>query len=239
MKAKDFEYYKAYSLYLNPANRNSVNGGVMLGNVDDLTYHLNQVKPKIGALTKLLDQIEVKFEQAQKYQLQMGAEPIEVLPLELQIEEAEIEAQIKVHEAEVKWLEENLKEAKELNQIVDEQPILPRSQWGSAVLKNGVMQHIGGHKTKVDQNLDPPMLVISDKRSPYDGMKVWEFKSKIANPMGHEFRYRQRMETKNALAEKREPKKVHWPLAPTWNAETGVIEFPAGYSKSTIKKYSK
>jgi hypothetical protein len=249
-KAKGYEYYKAFSLYLTPSNRNAINGSIIEKNVDDLNHHLNRlvgteggkfrkskenwVWSKLPALKKDLKAIDKEFEKHQKYQLQIGGAPVTELPPELQIKNEELEAQIQVTKDEIKWVEQKLEEARTQNKVTDIPPIEHRSMWGTSVLKNGVMINVGGMLTKLN---DEGILFISDKRSDFEGMLVHEFRSKITNPMGHEFRLRQRLETKSAIDEKRDRKRVGYPQPPIYDKKTKEVTYP-GYSKRTVKKYT-
>lgn len=249
-KVKGYEYYKNFSFYLNPKNRNQINGGIMEGNPADIQHHLNRIVgfdngkiqrkkneyilAKLPALKKELETFDREFEREQKRALQMGGEPVEVMSSELQEKKAEVVAQIQVCEDEVKWLKEKLEEAKSINEIVDRKPILPRQQWAQSQLKDDVMIHVGGHETKINED---GILYISDNRSPYRGMLVHQFRSKIVNPMFAEFRYRQRMELKESKEKRRDRKPVRFPQPPKWDKKKGTVEFPSNYSKTVIKKY--
>jgi len=233
-RTKDYyEYWKSFSLYLNPTNRNSVNGGIMQGNVPDLENHLAQVNKKIPALKIDLEGIDKEFEQHRKMELQKGNEPVtELTPLLLQ-KQSEINAKMKVHKEEIKWLETKIKEAKVDNNIVERRPISHPKDWGSAVLKDNIMLNIGGHETSVNKD---GILFISDERSPYQGMLVWRFKSQVAVPLHAEYRYRLRQESKNALDEKRDRKMIRYPNPPVYDKKTGKVTYP-NYSKTVVKKY--
>ncbi len=78
-------------------------------------------------------------------------------------------------------------------------------------------------------------MIISDNRSPYNGMPVWQFKSQIVNAMSMEFKHRSQTESKLAKAENRPPQPVPYPAAPTINKNTGAFEYH-GFSSQVIKK---
>lgn len=179
-----------------------------------------------------LVEVEKDFQRHKQNQINSGNEPTEQWPANLLEKRQRLEASISVRRDELVWLASRIEELKA--EVVEEKQYdfkkkHPLNWPPGGSLRGGVLESINGQRCSVGND---GILFIDEPESPYNQLLVHMFKGLIMMPLGAEYRYRCREETKLAKAENRPPKKVDYPPPPIY--KEGEITYP-NYHKDWVK----
>ena len=229
-------------------NRTYMNPSVVIGNIDNLKSHLLQIKGNdqgvyfdshhkevpstISRLKEQEQQLAKKFRQYVESRVNMGDKPPTKWPPHLQDKKDRLVAKQQVASEEVKWLEEKLTQAEQEKHKREKKPANFRLS-GAGRLSNGILVEFCGWN--VSKNSEG-ILAIDDPTSIFNSMPIWRLKAQVLNPISQEFVLRHKKEEKAAVAESRPKNTVKYPVTPTWNKDNDLIEYPADYDPSIIRK---
>lgn len=176
-------------------------------------------------------QLQKQWKSHVQSRVDIGERPPKEWPRYLAEPRDRLEAQKLVAEEEIKVLEGLLEKAEAEKHQREKRRVRPRF-WGAGNLSGGTLVEFCGWDVRKN---DEGILAVDDPSSPYDTMEIWRLKSQVLNPLFHEYRLRQRLETKAALEENRPRKNVPFPVPPSYDMESDQIEYQ-GYSNATIRK---
>lgn len=203
------------------------------GNEENFQRVLKLLTESVTAMEEKLQSVNQDWESYKSRLLNEGYAEPSTMPQDIKNRYGELKARIAVRKLEIEHLKLKIVETK--NKAGETKLAKIGKPIGAGKLRNGILQRIDEQVVK--PNADR-VLCIDDKRSKYNGMPVWQYRSQVVKAFTLEKNYRMRQEAQNAKLEERPCKKVSNPSVPYWNQKTGTLEYP-GYSNKVIRKLKK
>lgn len=203
------------------------------GSKENFQRALKLLTESVTAMEGKLESVTTAWESYKSRMLNEGHEEPTEMPQDIKERYDTFKSRIAVRKLECEHVKQKIVQAK--NRAGETELPKITKPLGSGKLRNGVLQTIDGLQVK--PNADN-VLCIADKRSKYNGMPVWQYRSQVVKAFTLEKNYRMRLEAKVAKSEGRPFKKVSNPPVPHYNQKTGTLEYP-GYSNKVIQKLKK
>jgi len=189
---------------------------------------------RIPALEWAIKQIDQKFSEHQKFQMNLGKTKPTKLPSELEQAMNELQAKLIVAKEERDHLIQAIDQVTR-EEIGKKKRPLPRKQWSQRKHVDNVLIEVAGWQVRPN---DEGIMHIQDETSPFNGLAVHRFVSQVLRPMEHQKGLMQRREAKLAQNENRGIQTLPFPKAPIYDAKKGIISYP-GYDPRVIQKAQK
>jgi hypothetical protein len=126
----------------------------------------------IPLIQKKLSDLENMFAEHKKNRIKQGFNPSDIMPKEMMNEFYTLHARLFVYETEVEFLKKQLSEFVEKEEAESDSKVLIYGLQGYGKLSGGVLSTIDGQKV---EEIDGIMVIV-DKRSPYHGMSVPDYR---------------------------------------------------------------
>lgn len=147
------------------------------GLITNRTYGTS-VPAYIPAVQEKLRQLKAKFAEYCSERDKQGFKIPEVMPPDMLKERLQLEAKLDCFLREAEQLENMLAKHEEVQEEIHNSECLSHGPLGNGVLKNGDLESIDGQAVSRINGI----LVITESGSPYKGMSVRDYRSKISEP---------------------------------------------------------
>jgi hypothetical protein len=185
-------YDQQYDFRLNQSATGSIGSKV------DAQRRISEGQARAEQIQEEIEAINLKFENVKVTARREGRpEPAE-MPQELRKERLELEAELDVIPEKAAQFEEILAKIEAREQAEQDAKILQYGPVGHGKLRDGILSMIDGQPIRVNRK---GILIISCKKSPYDGMLVADYRLHIAAPFA-KARAEKSREYEDAIAEK-------------------------------------
>lgn len=186
---------------------------------------------KVPTFELILAELKTEFKNHQQTQLNRGSLLPKTYPPELLEKKNQILARLQIAQEEIDFLDGLISdaEAKEKEAAEFREPCLgPKATWAREEMRDGVIISCAGQKVEPDKD---GVLRITDSRSPYNGLFVWAWRSRIFGPVQREYSWRTRQMFKKEPSDR---DRVVYPASPIWDPKTDSVEYP-GYAEGPLR----
>ena len=136
-------------------------------------------RSRIPGIKDKLTEVDEQFKHYQQRRVNEGNRRPEEMPTEMKEEKLKLEARLDIATEELDVINVHLSKIESKKRVGDDSKVLKHGPRGHGWLKAGILWEMDGQNVRLT-NKD--VLVIDDKRSPFDGMMCADYKEHIVRP---------------------------------------------------------